>query len=134
MTPLIRWKSTRCFDSWLVWPPNHSKYTPKMNRAYQQCITTAISPYSYPAIPVSVWRSTDRPTLAPKLRSLAWLIHTGGYKTTKSYARFTNTSLVCPHCQQATESVEHALAKYQRSVCLLVWTLSSAQVLTIQSI
>jgi hypothetical protein len=59
----------------------------------------------------SVWRSIDRPVLMPKLRSLAWLIHAGGYKTAKSYARFTNTSPVCPRCQQATESVEHALVE-----------------------
>jgi hypothetical protein len=90
-----------------------------MNRAYQQCIATAISPYSHPAMPVSVWRSTDRPTLTPKLRSLAWFIHADGYKTAKSYARFTNTSLVCPRCQQATESVEYALVECQEVYAFL---------------
>jgi hypothetical protein len=49
----------------------------------------------------------------PKLRSLAWLIHVGGYKRAMSYARFTNTSPACPRCQQATESVEHALVECQ---------------------
>jgi hypothetical protein len=34
-------------------------------------------------------------------------------KTSNSYARFTNTSPVCPRCQQATESVEHALVECQ---------------------
>jgi hypothetical protein len=86
------------------------EYTPKMGRAYQQqCIAMAISSHSYSSMPVSVWRSIDRPVLMPKLRSLAWLIHAGGYKTAKSYARFTNTSPVCPRCHQVTESVEHAL-------------------------
>jgi hypothetical protein len=62
-------------------------------------------------MPVSVWQSIDRPVLMPKLRSLAWFIHAGGYKTAKTYSRFTNTSPVCPRCQQATESVEHALVE-----------------------
>jgi hypothetical protein len=61
----------------------------------------------------SVWGSINRLILMPKLRSLAWTIHAGGYKTTKGYSRFTNMSPVCSPCQQATESVEHALVEYQ---------------------
>jgi hypothetical protein len=72
-----------------------------------------ISLYSYLVMPVSVWRSIDRPVFMPKLRSLTWLIHAGSYKTAKSYARFTSTSPVCPRYQQATESVEHALVECQ---------------------
>jgi hypothetical protein len=88
------------------------EYTPKMGRTYQQQCTAAVtSSYSYSAMPISVWRSIDRPVLMPKLRSLAWLIHAGGYKTADGHARFTNTSPVCPRCQQTTESVEHALVE-----------------------
>ena len=48
-----------------------------------------------------------------KLRSLAWIIHAGGYKTAESYARFTNTSPLCPRCNQVSESVVHALVECQ---------------------
>jgi hypothetical protein len=92
----------------------HHKYAPKIGRACQQrCIAVTISSYSYSVMPVSVWQSIDRPVLTPRLRSLAWLIHAGGYKTAKSSVRFTNTSPACPCCQQATESVEHILVECQ---------------------
>jgi hypothetical protein len=55
----------------------------------------------------------NRLIFMPEPCSLAWLIHAGDYKTAKSYTEFTNTSSVCPHCQQATESAEHTLVECQ---------------------
>jgi hypothetical protein len=90
------------------------EYTPKIDCTYQQQWTAAATSLcNYPVMPASVRQSIDRPVFMPKLRSLAWLIHIGGYKTAKSYTRFTNTSPVCPRCLQATESVKHALAECQ---------------------
>jgi hypothetical protein len=91
-----------------------SAYTPNAGSEYQQRhVTTATSPYSHPAMPVNVWRSINRATLMPKLRSLAWTIHAGGYRTAVSYARFTNASPQCPRCNQAAETVIHALVECQ---------------------
>jgi hypothetical protein len=75
------------------------EYTPKMGRTYHhECIVAVTSSYNYPVMLVSVWWSIERPVLMPKLHFLAWLAHAGGYKTNKSYTRFTNTSPICQHC------------------------------------
>jgi hypothetical protein len=79
----------------------------------QQVITEVTSPYRHPFIPVSVWQLIDRPVPMTKLRSSVWSIHIDGYKTVKSYARFINMSPICPRCQQAAESMEHALVECQ---------------------
>jgi hypothetical protein len=60
--------------------PRH-KYTPKMGRTCQQrCIMTVTLSYSYLVILVSVWRPINLPARTPKLRSLVWHLHAGGYK------------------------------------------------------
>jgi hypothetical protein len=70
------------------------EYMPKMDRMYQQQqIAVATSLYSYPVMPVSIWRSIVQLVFMPKLHSLAQLIYAGGYKTIKSYIRPTNMLL-----------------------------------------
>ena len=83
------------------------EYSPKAGGQHQQQrVEAATSPYAYQTPPVSVWSSINRKTLMPKLRSLAWTIHAGGYRTATYYAKFTNASPQCPRCDQAAEKVE----------------------------
>jgi transposase-like protein len=45
----------------------------------------------------------------PKMRSLLWIIHAGGYWTAAKLAKFTTVSPTCPQCGTEDEMVKHAL-------------------------
>jgi hypothetical protein len=45
----------------------------------------------------------------PKMRSLLWIIHAGGYWTATRLSKFTTVSPTCPQCGTEDETVKHAL-------------------------
>jgi hypothetical protein len=60
---------------------------------------------------MDTWKIVYHKEIMPKMRSLLWLANVGAYWTVQKLATFTNMSPVCANCNEAPETVTHALAE-----------------------
>ena len=58
--------------------------------------------------PKHLWRRISNPAIMPKLQSFMWFLNNKGIWSGAEVAKWANTVIPCPRCQQPVETIEHS--------------------------